>query len=361
MTCEDFAQKLDNYENITEDEKLEMLLHSQTCAECKKELELMHSIINVTKTLPRLSVPDNFLDALNERIDAETGVKDRISIITHLKYNWQKYSAVAACMLLVAVIGTNGDMLVSRMNGNGNGVIVDTVTTTSSPSGQAVVEKETIKPEIEEKKEEKIVVPIADEASKYEQVHQNKAAKTPDAEVRVSNPAVTPKVEPTPVEGVKETATPKQPAENETADVKEAVQSFSLEENVRAIDNNDATVLPTEDPYEINTDGKRSRYAIASGMQYPLDENGEPITDYFEKNVQQYSIYADTLIMIAAEDYEMAMNIIWKHISGSYGSYYFVTIPSYETMVGELSDEGINFEANMSAITDTITFRVITY
>lgn len=352
MQCEDFARMLDNYENLTEEEKIQMTAHTDVCPDCKKEFEFMQSIISVTKTLPRLSVPDNFLETLNERIDAEEVVTDKRSVIAHLKYNWQKYSAVVASLLLVAVIGTNGDMLVSRINGDESGVIVDTTITTSVPVEAG---DKTPVPTDDANKNEQI--PVADnqdttvklnEVSEYiPKISDTKIESTPEA--KVTQPAVLP--EPTPV------------AETETiAPIEiEDIAAFSLEGDNRSGDDSRISAAPTEDPYEISTGGKRSRYAIASGMQYPLDEKGEPITDYFEKNVQEYSIYSDTLIMISADDYEKAMNIIWKHISGSYASYYFVSIPSYDVMVSELNDAGIRFEANMSAVTDTITFRVITY
>lgn len=375
MQCEDFAHKLDNFENLTEDEKLEMSYHADVCPDCRKELEFMQSIIDVTRTLPRLSVSDSFLDSLNERIDFEERTATERSVISHLRYNWQKYSGIAACLLLVAVIGANGDMLVSKMNGNHNGVIVESV---STPAPQSEVSDNA--PSVENEVSETPQTPSAEVVAKsdntslsnngvsktVESKNLNKKVEQPKSETPSQASETADTIYETPSVQEATDAPAKTDAPLPTAVVQtEDSSAFKIS---RQMTNNEDASVPTQtplakDPYEIDTGSiKRNRYAIASGMQYPLDENGEPITDYFEKNrEEEYSIYADTLIMILSDDYEKAMNIIWKHISGSYSSYYFVEIPAYEAMVSELSSEGISFDANMSALSDTITFRVITY
>ena len=133
MTCEKFAQMLDNYENLTDEEKSLMSEHAAQCETCRREFEFMRSIINAVKTLPEMNVPDDFLENLNKRIDAEVKPAKRRSVAGHVRYNWQKYSAVAACLVLVAVIGANYNTLIDSMNGSDDGVI-STVTTMSTPA-----------------------------------------------------------------------------------------------------------------------------------------------------------------------------------------------------------------------------------
>ena len=54
MDCEKFRDMLDNYENLTEEERLMLTKHTTECAECRAELDFMNAILKVTKSLPEI-------------------------------------------------------------------------------------------------------------------------------------------------------------------------------------------------------------------------------------------------------------------------------------------------------------------
>ena len=45
MDCESFGKYLDNYENLTEQEKSDMDEHAANCEECRAELDFFMSMI----------------------------------------------------------------------------------------------------------------------------------------------------------------------------------------------------------------------------------------------------------------------------------------------------------------------------
>ena len=113
MDCDMFLNMLDDYDNLSELEKEQLNNHAKECESCRRELEFLESVIATTKTLPKLEVGEDFLKDLNLRIDQEDIKVNRRT--RHFKRNWQKYSAVAASLVLVAVIGANSDMFVDKM------------------------------------------------------------------------------------------------------------------------------------------------------------------------------------------------------------------------------------------------------
>lgn len=120
MDCGSFGKYLDNYENLNEDEKLEMTEHAAECESCSKELDFMLSIIETSKSLPKIELPSDFIEKLNVRIDAEEKKKRSASVrlAVNVRKNWRQYTAAAACLALVAVITSNGMSLVGKMPGS---------------------------------------------------------------------------------------------------------------------------------------------------------------------------------------------------------------------------------------------------
>ena len=135
MECRKFREYLDNYENLTDSEKLKMTLHTEQCEECGKELQFMLSIIETTKSLPRIEPPADFMDKLNIRISMEERKNNRAAkrIMRNLKTNWKQYAAAAACFALVAVIVANGRTFIDNMDTGDDGIIIEETVSTDSP------------------------------------------------------------------------------------------------------------------------------------------------------------------------------------------------------------------------------------
>ena len=113
MNCEEFRVMLDNYANLTDEEKLGLAAHADECPNCKAELDFLMSVINSVNTLPKIEPSADFLDRLNKRIDAEE--KSGKKIWKSFKRYSVEYSGIAACLLLAACIGANGKILGDKM------------------------------------------------------------------------------------------------------------------------------------------------------------------------------------------------------------------------------------------------------
>ena len=129
MKCEDFGKYLDNYENLTEQEKIDMNEHAANCDACKAELDFFLSMISAAKSLPKIEPPSDFMDKLNARLDAEDKrVVSASGIMSHLRRYGTRYAALAACLALVAVITVNRSLLTDKMVDTPDGVILEETT-----------------------------------------------------------------------------------------------------------------------------------------------------------------------------------------------------------------------------------------
>ena len=140
MDCESFGKYLDNYENLTEQEKSDMSEHAAKCEECRAELDFFLSMISTVKSLPKAEPPSDFMDKLNARLDAEDKrVVSASGIVGHLRRYGMQYAAAAACLALVAVITANRSLLTGQMDNVPDGVIREetTVSDGSAHSGQS--------------------------------------------------------------------------------------------------------------------------------------------------------------------------------------------------------------------------------
>lgn len=107
MNCSSFRQYIDDYidNDISNGIKHDMLKHAEKCPECQKELEDMQKLVKCINSMPEISVPDDFLAKLNQRIDSEhIPVKVAKSNIYKRIFNNRTYSVAAACVLLFALV-----------------------------------------------------------------------------------------------------------------------------------------------------------------------------------------------------------------------------------------------------------------
>lgn len=135
MNCEKFADMLDNYACLSDEELRELEAHSKECESCASELDFMRSILAAAKELPPIEPPSDFLDSLNSRLDAELAKENPVQRFMRRSRPYvSRYGAAAACVALVAVVGINAGTLLTRMNNNGDGVISEQKTA-SDPVG----------------------------------------------------------------------------------------------------------------------------------------------------------------------------------------------------------------------------------
>lgn len=116
MTCEEFGRMLDNYESLSDSEKLALNAHASECEQCRDELDFLLAIITQLNTLPEIKPSADFAAKLNERLDAEKpSIGGFGRTFASIRRNYRQYSTVAACLVLAVVIGANGKMLFNRM------------------------------------------------------------------------------------------------------------------------------------------------------------------------------------------------------------------------------------------------------
>jgi hypothetical protein len=129
MNCNEFADMLDSYASLSEDEMRAVEEHTLHCDKCKEELEFMRSMIDTTSSLPPIEPPEDFLDKLNARLDKEIEQESKLTrFVRRSRPYIGRYGAVAACFAVAVAVGVNADMLVSRMNNSDDGVISRTTT-----------------------------------------------------------------------------------------------------------------------------------------------------------------------------------------------------------------------------------------
>ena len=420
MTCEKFAQMLDNYENLTNEEKSLMSEHAAQCETCRRELEFMRSIIDAVQTLPEMKVPDDFLENLNKRIDAEVKPVNRTGIAGHIKYNWQKYSAFAACLVLVAVIGANYNTLLDSMNDSDDGV-VSTVTTMSSPapgsdssntiesavSPAPVNDSETALSDSANNADSRanITGNTSGASSRSERTSRSKentnsgrysassntgnsstaGAKSVTPYTGYTSPQITPaETDPQTVnESAADSASTADAAvtAESTADIspetKTLPRSTYVESNSTPVSDTseDASAAGDEaNPYAINPAADTSGYAVApasgaeegysgGGSSRTRNSGGSSIgTDIYsgeaEDNDLGYVLNPNNMIVVKGEDFATAFDIICRYASDSYSNYFMVTSDDIYNMLAALDEAGVRYHENISADNDKITFRI---
>lgn len=133
MTCEEFGRMLDNYESLSDSEKLALNAHASECEQCRDELDFLLAIITQLNTLPEVQPSADFAAKLNERLDAEKpSIGGFGRAFASIRRNYRQYSTVAACIALAVVIGANGKTLFNRMSPDTDAV--PSVTSTNRPA-----------------------------------------------------------------------------------------------------------------------------------------------------------------------------------------------------------------------------------
>ncbi len=405
MDCDMFAKLLENYENLTEQEKAWMDSHADKCPECKRELDFMASILSSMKTFPEIEGPADFLSGINAELDKY----EKKTAFSHFMRNWQKYSAAAACMALLAVVGVNGDFLVDRMSGNDGGIISEEKTAV-----QATAEPKEARTIVEEKADNTSIPQDSSDTDGNAEENALQGSKNTGkntdkdagasgksygtSEKSVSGGASDYKVfekssgsaSGTTISGSTGTISGGS-AENTSENVSDkagAGDAYTADTADNAVVNN-ATAAPeiTDKPedYDIAAQSDTPKIAEAAESE-PLPEDG--ITAYSEDTEQdgekarsgsyalnlkgtenKYAIASgvdnsgtsDGALMIASADYNRAMEIIMGYISSDGQGYYTAASDSFYSMLSELYNADIAFENLVTETGADVRFKIMSY
>lgn len=357
MDCGKFKEYLDNFENLTDEQKLEMNKHAADCEECADELDFMMSIIETTKSLPKIAVPPDFAAKLNARIDVEE--RKNMTLLRraalNIKQNRNRYAAVAACFALVAVLTANGTNLIDKMNGSDDGgVIIDETVVTNAGDSVPLPSAVSI-PALEVRKEDNNQIDTVP-APSVQSVKT--AAKTNGKSKAVSTavPKVSASVTSAPYESaLAATAEPTVSVSEPVVDNGESVGLNNEEvQSIRGV-----YTLPTDNPasepvaQSENVPGNYSLARsgdIAHGRYYRLDKDGNPIEDETPKAVGS--------IIISSDDADKAMDVILQY-SYADGDFYMTDSDHLYLMLIELTQMGVDYSNYTPGYQGDITFKLV--
>lgn len=388
MICNDFQKMLDNYENLSETERLQMTVHAGECEKCREDLDFLLAVINTAKCLPDIKAPEDFIDKLNARIDLEDiQMRREARSKRSFAFGWKKYGSVAACMLLAAVIGVNGKSLVSRMSGQntGDGVITEEKIVSdgsSAPSAQtpaaintpaaSQAPAESSAPKADIAAIPSLTAPVYTPASTPKPANTASGASNTSSSAGVSKSVltVTPSVTRTPS---KPTAAPTAaPAEN-TAASEDVIKGFSIAEETPSPDTAaepytlakgtyvtpDKNTRATEQ--KVNTDDLTAGEAtseLALGLYTPIDKDGNP-TEYAVVAEPIQGAPVSSSILVSSEDEEKVRSLMNKYVTGNYDAYYMTTEDKLNNMFEEMDREGINYENYIDNSGGRISLRLV--
>ncbi|MCD8391375.1 MAG: hypothetical protein LUD03_06010 [Firmicutes bacterium] len=376
MNCDKFSKMLDNYENLTEDEKSAMLAHSRECEKCEQELNFMLSVKNTLRTLPKIEVPADFIDKLNERIDREEAVMTRReSFSRHMKNNWQRYSAFAASLALAAVIGVNGKSMIDIINGSDDGVISQTASVSASPEDETAVQSENA------------VVSESDGASSAYSPNvvlppalQNHRARAAASESGASSDAASAATDT--INSVEEsaeisvqtqTAADTAAAETETraAEVEStaapqaasqtaAPQAATSAPDTAAVYTAEETPAANDGGYVISDDAGTETYAYVGDSEASTKARS---SSSYSVSGEAYSedvhIPIDGILTINSSNYETAITVIAKYVLRVYNECYVINGTQFNSMLDELRGKDVSFDSSVIQNSDTVSFKII--
>lgn len=377
MNCERFKEYLENYENLDDEQKAEMNTHAAECEECRSELEFFLSIIETTKSLPKIEPPADFMDKLNIRIDGEERIKRNAArrIIRNMRHNWKQYAAAAACFALVAVVTANGRMFVDKMNGSDDGVITEnTVKDGDNISDDVPVimpDSDVADSQAAGEKIDEVNNQTTDNVNNTDGAAVEK--KTKLASNSNSNKAASVSAEPTEPSETAKTSNSANTSSEEAA-AAASVKAAETASN-ESLPNENAAQQDTEDNYDTAPSSMtygandKSRSAdqknavngysiddedgvIAYGTYYRIDKDGNPIDEAKEPK-------AIGKLKISSDDADKALNVINQYPHGEDGDLYTIDSASMTLILSSLRTQGINYTNYTLAGDGNIKFRIV--
>lgn len=152
MNCDKFSEMLLDYldDTLSNEEKIQMDMHLQSCVVCKEEMELVRENMNLLHDLPMVELPDGYHEELMAKLSSEAKI---IPITAHkakkATNRWKQYSLVAAAALIVVASGGINGILSNRepidqmVRGTPtDGVVLDTPVTESDDVESGVLESQ---------------------------------------------------------------------------------------------------------------------------------------------------------------------------------------------------------------------------
>lgn len=381
MLCEEFGKMLDNYEHLTDEEKLSLNEHAAQCAHCREELDFMLRMLDQLNTLPAIEVPADFSDKLNKRLDLERGVGFG-RMLSSVRRNYRRYSTVAACLMLAVIIGANGKALINRLQPEVyEGTVVENTDKPSGAEEQIETAVTETKPDKEESVKEDVSENIQKASADTAGSGRTVAAAKPKSEVNNKNTAV------------RETSGSVNQFNAVSSD--KAQQSINTEPDAqtgflgrgRMAEENTETDTASLEAGSYSVRKTPENYTIARGVyrlpdpeiaevEAPSAINNEPL-EISEIKAQpdttiargRYYIPADdgyiaidngNEIGVNGEDAERAAQLIEQYADVKNDSYYVINSEDIPSMLEHMDGEGITYQNKMgSSDNEKVSFKLV--
>lgn len=362
---QDIAQR--SVDNNASDEELSLLHeHLKNCSSCAEDLAFNLSIKNTLRSLPKIEVSDNFLMSLNEKLDFEDKIKKEAVAIRKKSFygTWKKYSALTACLVLAVLLKIDVWNVTDIPENNHE---------TLQQLEEIIVSEQISEPEerviatlVEEQTETQVVEIL--EVKKETPKKVTEVKKSPEKQNTVA-PA---KTEAQPI------MTEEEPQNEEKIYIVKAETPHSMVEMPGYMDNKDNIVVidPPKrervkfDDYEmIVTDELLEAFSLAE-----MPSNGVIVaTPNAVSSVSNISITASTEVpvisndagsgslVVSQNDREKVEKILSKYFSGKENQVFMLSSENYNSFIGELKNNGIEFHDYMIYTQKTnVAFELIT-
>ncbi len=347
MDCIEFQKIMEDYENLSDEQKKLLKEHTECCVECASFLDEYEQMLETLKSMPKLTAPDNFLSDLNKRIDSE---RPKISkFLVHIKRYSYRYSAVAACIALLAVIGVNTKDYIGKMNSSDDGVI-ESFDVTGRKTLPVVSQKPQQTPDLSKKSES---TPSVTPKSEPKQT-SNPVTAAPKATVlptakptarAVSKPLATAVPQPN-----RATLSPTAAPENEysnTAIYEIAVSDAATSAPTERVSEN--TVTATEKPLSTQKTLNPDEYELPDSDSTNASINASA---QYEHNVNS--------IEVSYAGVDKVKEIMNEYSTSQNGECYNVSTDKLDELVQAMNDIGVEINENLiESDSNTVMFKIV--
>ena len=299
------------YEECSESEMKLFMEHIKSCEKCKAEYELACQVKNAMHGMNNITPPADFSKLINERLDREIS---KPKARTFIKAGYRKYSAVAACLVLAAVLGAEKVDFTKAP-------VIDSSTVKEESLQPEIIAEET--PEAVSGAASTINTPTAEPA---------KAKPAAYAPKSTNAPAATPVVTKAPV--IPEHLNP----ENQTVLASSVEKTYEI--SGVSLEQVPVKKRNLEEEFALLENTKTGVIVANPATMSSLDGVEVKIK---KSNTADYGVGSGSLF-IAAKDKEAVDKLITKYISVEDNSCYFFTGDNFDSFIEELKTQGIDYK-----------------
>ena len=323
------------YDECTKEEMELFKQHMENCAECKAEYELSCSVRDAMHSMRNTTPPADLSKLINERLDRETPAKK----VSFISAGCRKYSAVAACLVLAAVIGAENINLTDNAPLESTTVIDNSLQSMPDTTEATVQDVILPQPAVEE------VAPAAPatkapvrKASTKKITHaavpaatQKPVVAAPAAEQSYNNDDVMSKIPPH-----------LDPSKNvvlaSSVEKKYEISGINPENYANKERNLEAEFALLETTKSGVIVANAATMSSLDGVRFGADDSA--------KNSKDYGIGSGS-IFISSKDKMLVDELLIKYISVEEGGCCFLTGDNFENFIEEMNSRGISFEERL--------------